>query len=587
MNLGCFFVSVFLSFLAAFFEGLSVVFLIPLVKGIIARDFSFVQELPYLKVITGYLFKGSVPFSNTAVFIWLVGIIFTATILKNALQYISSLYLSRGVRQFSHLIRQVIFNRYLSFGKMFFDRNNTGYLQTVLLNFTMAVMAQFKNLALMLSSLFMLAVYFTMMMFISWRLTFLVAAIFPVLSFTLKWLIEKIRKTSGFYTSSYAALSSNIANILSCIPLVKLYTMEEKEKKNFSDISRQIERLGFSIDKKQNLIAPIQEVTILIAILFLVAFMAFMIVKEKAGEISSYLIYFFLLKRASGFFGSFTNVEASLATVSGQISSLFRVLDNENKFFIPQGTREFTGLKEKIEINHLNFAYNEGTPVLKDISLHIDKGKMLGIVGPTGSGKTTLINLILRFYDSPPASIMIDGVDIREFSFKTLRNHMALVSQDTLLFNDTLKNNIIYGLDREVTEKELIDTLQKARLQEFILSLPKGLDTSIGDKGIRLSGGERQRLSIARALLKNADILILDEASSSLDTKTEIFIQQAIEELMRGRTVICIAHRLSTIKGMDKIIVIEGGMLKEEGSLLELLEKKGKFFEYWEAQKFR
>ncbi len=202
---------------------------------------------------------------------------------------------------------------------------------------------------------------------------------------------------------------------------------------------------------------------------------------------------------------------------------------------------------------------------------------MLGIVGPTGSGKTTLINLILRFYDSPPASIMIDGVDIREFSFKTLRNHMALVSQDTLLFNDTLKNNIIYGLDREVTEKELIDTLQKARLQEFILSLPKGLDTSIGDKGIRLSGGERQRLSIARALLKNADILILDEASSSLDTKTEIFIQQAIEELMRGRTVICIAHRLSTIKGMDKIIVIEGGMLKEEGSLLELLEKKGKF----------
>jgi len=197
-----------------------------------------------------------------------------------------------------------------------------------------------------------------------------------------------------------------------------------------------------------------------------------------------------------------------------------------------------------------------------------------------------LINLILCFYECPPSSIFVDDCDIKEFTAKSLRKHTALVSQETLLFNDSLRANIVYGLHRDVSEEEFIEISKKARLYDFIMSLPDKLDTLIGDRGVMLSGGEKQRVSIARALLKKAEILILDEATSSLDTHTERLIQEAIDEAVKGRTTIVIAHRLSTIRNADKIIVIGNGRVAEEGSLNELLAKKGKFYEYWEEQKF-
>ena len=207
-------------------------------------------------------------------------------------------------------------------------------------------------------------------------------------------------------------------------------------------------------------------------------------------------------------------------------------------------------------------------------------------MGPTGAGKTTIVSLLMRFYDCSPSSIFIDEEDIRNFTLKSLRSHIALVSQEILLFNDSIRNNIVFGLVRDIGEEELIEVTKKARLYNFILRLPNGFDTEIGDRGVKLSGGEKQRIAIARAILKGAEILILDEATSSLDSKTERLIQESIDEAIMGRTAIVIAHRLSTIKNANKIVVLEEGELVEEGSLQELLERKGRFFEYWEAQKF-
>ncbi|MEI6863153.1 MAG: ATPase, T2SS/T4P/T4SS family [Candidatus Omnitrophota bacterium] len=208
------------------------------------------------------------------------------------------------------------------------------------------------------------------------------------------------------------------------------------------------------------------------------------------------------------------------------------------------------------------------------------------VVGPTGSGKTTLISLIMRFYDCPKGAILLDGEDVREFTVKSVRRHIALVSQETLLFNDSIRNNLSFGLDREVSDDELIVVAKKARIYDLIASLPDGIDTEVGDRGIKLSGGEKQRVAIARALLKGSSILILDEATSSLDSKTESLIQDAVDSAIQNKTAIIIAHRLSTIKNADKIVVVEGGRVVEEGGLVELLEKKGKFYGYWQAQKF-
>lgn len=580
-----FIIPLFLGLLVAVFEGISAGLLVPLARGVIKMDFGFVRELPIFRnVVLRFV---QLPLSsNLFIFIMLVGVIFLAAIIRHIMQYLSSLSVCYQMTQFSNRLRKAIFSRYLSFGKLFFDRTNIGHLDYVLVQCAHIIIRHCMVLHDVFSNTFMFLVYIIIMFAISWKLTVFVIIVFPILNYSLKWLIKKIGKTSESYTKAHMALSRKIFNTLSCIPLVKAYTRDEEERREFDKASDLAAEWDFSMEKKLQLIRPVQEIILLIAILSLISFMAFMVLKGQSDKIGSFLVYFYILRRASGGFQIPNQTRVLVATISGPASELLKVFDDKRKFFVPEGDKAFGGLRRKIELNHLNFSYMEGLPILEDLSLSIEKGKLTAIVGPTGVGKTTLISLIMRFYDCPPSTIFIDGVDIREFTLKSLIRQMALVSQDILLFNDTLWNNITYGIDGPISEDKLIDVVKKARLYDFIMKLPKGLDTEIGDRGVKLSGGEKQRTSIARALLKNSEILILDEATSSLDTKTERLIQEAIEEAVRGRTTMVIAHRLSTIRNADKIVVIENGRLIEEGALNELLEKKGKFYQYWEEQKF-
>jgi subfamily B ATP-binding cassette protein MsbA len=501
-------------------------------------------------------------------------------------QYFASVCVSYQIANFSKGLKELIFSRYLSFGKLFFDRNNMGYLQNVLLDFTNSLTSHLKGIEVMLSWFFMLIVYLWMMFSISWKITAFVIIIFPLLNSVLRIIIAKIKRGSSYYARSYGELSKSISNILSCIPLVKLYTNERKEKEDFSILNERLKSIQFSIDKKQNLVAPLQESMLLVAVLLLISFMTFVIQKEKTGEIGTFLVYFYILKRSQTAFNALNNVRTSLAYANGPISAISEILDDKDKFFVEDGGKEFSELKEGIDFRHLSFSYIKGKEVLRDVTLKIDKGKFLALVGPSGGGKTTLINLILRFYDCPPNSILIDGNDIRSFTLKSLRSRIAVVSQDAWLFNDTIRNNIVYGLKKDIPAEQVARAAKNARLLDFINSLPEGFDTYIGDRGVKLSGGEKQRLSIARALLKGADILILDEATSSLDTKTERLIQESINEMIEHKTVIAIAHRLSTIQHADRIIVIDNGKTLEEGTLNELLASRGLFYEYWKDQKF-
>ena len=307
---------------------------------------------------------------------------------------------------------------------------------------------------------------------------------------------------------------------------------------------------------------------------------------NKPAEISVFVVFFYAARRSLPFFNIINDLRFVMAEVKPPIKELSKILDDQDKFFVVDGKKEFKGLERDISFSHLNFSYLKDVQILKDINLSVEKGKVTAIVGPTGSGKTTLISLLVRFYDCPPDSIFLDGVDIKEFTLKSVRSHIALMGQEILLINDTIKNNIIFGLDNEISAEQLVDVTKKARLYDFVMRLPKGFDTEIGDKGVKLSGGEKQRVAIARSLLKGSEIMILDEATSSLDSTTEKLIQEAIDQAVQGRTAIVIAHRLSTIKSVDKIVVIDNGIIVEEGTLETLLEKRGKFYEYWHAQKF-
>ncbi|OQA56261.1 MAG: Heterocyst differentiation ATP-binding protein HepA [Candidatus Omnitrophica bacterium ADurb.Bin277] len=574
-----------LSLLAALADGLSIGLLVPVVRGIFEKSFLFLEKIPWLLRLLE-LVIGSPAERYFLVFTCLILLIFFAAVVKNALTYAQSLLIFSHVREFENKLRKRIYERYLSFGKMFFDRANAGYLYQVLTVYPVHIAQELKQLQAAIFQIFSLMVYFGVGFLISWKLMLFAALVFPILHYSSQLLIKKIRASSRSFAKINNEMSAKISNALSCIMLVKTYANEAREQAWFNYASDRVRNAKYSIDKKQYLLQPAQEIMGLCMMLCLVGFMAFLLRQEGTEGAAGYMVYFIVVRRASGLFGVFNMIQSTLAGIWGPICEIRGIFDNKEKFFVPDGTRIFEQFKNKIEFKRLSFNYMEDKPILKDVSFVVRKGETVALVGASGSGKTTIINLLMRFYDGPSGAIFIDEIDIREFSIRSLRSKIALVSQDTYLLNASLRTNLLYGLEREVSAEELDSVLEKAHLKQIVKLV--GIEVPVGERGVKFSGGERQRISIARALLKNPDILLLDEATSALDTVTEGLIQGALQEVSRGKTVIVIAHRLSTIQYADRIVVLEKGCVVEEGRFENLLgNKKGYFYSYWQRQKLK
>lgn len=574
-----------LSIVAVSFEGLAMALLIPAIKGILQTDFQFVKDLFFfrnLEPLVPFLFK-----SDARIFSMLMLLLLGVFICKNVFRYFSSYVLTSRIREFSNALRKRIFTQYLSFGKAYFDKKNSGYLQQIIVVYTQQIAQELKQLHDFLTALFVIIVYFTIMMTISVTLTLFVLIVFPLLHFSSQWIIRKIKTTSVQYADSLNLLSKKLSNVLSCIMLIKAYSYEETEKNKFGQTSDKVMKFQLSIDKKQLLIPPLQEILVVIMLLLLVTVAGILIVNSSLQNIAGLAVFFLVLRRAMYNFGLFNTLQAAVASIQGPLAEIVRLYEDEKqkKYYISDGSIPFKGLEKQITINHLSFSYPSGAPILNDVSFTIEKNSMVALVGFTGSGKSTIANLLMRFYDCPRGSILIDGIDIQEFTHESLYRKIAFVSQSTQLFNDSVRENLLYGLDFEISHEKLEDALKRACLYDAVQKWPLGLDTEIGDHGIMLSGGERQRLAIARAILKDAELLIFDEATSSLDSNTEQLIQLAIEELIQNKTSLIIAHRLSTIEKANKAIVIEDGMVVEQGSISELLKARGPFYNFWSAQK--
>ena len=574
-----------LSLLASSFEAVSVALLIPFTHGVLKMNFMHVRDIPVLKTMMEYL-PGSIGQRNFAMFVILLSAIIGSAIMKNIWLYLSQIAVSYQVRKISHRLREAIFARYFALGKLFFDRENIGRLAQVLMGYTAQIAGSLNNMNRLLSDFFMWIVYITMLFVISWQLTLAVIFTFPVYHFALKWLFGRVEKNSLQLMETSNSLSKKICEILGGMVLIKSYSREDDENTKCGHLSEQYRKTEFSMDRKMGLISPVNEVTTLLVLLLLISVMSFLLIRMQIGSVGRFLVFFYLIRRVLNLTGTFNHAKSLISNLKGPIKEIMWVFDDGEKFFVKDGEKEFGGLKTTIEIRGLHFAYRKDVPVLTDLNILIPQGKLTAIVGSSGAGKTTLINLIMRFYDCDPGVIFLDGEDIRGFCLKSLRRHMAIVSQDTFLFSETLRENIVFGLSSFVSEEELWEATRKAQLESFVQSLPEGFETLVGDRGVKLSGGEKQRVAIARAILKKAEILILDEATSSLDSKTESLVQTAIGEAIQNRTSIVIAHRLSTIRHADQIIVLENGEMVETGTLRDLLARKGKFFEYWEAQKF-
>ncbi len=572
---------------ASIFEGMSVVLLVPLAVAMIQMNFSAIESFPVIRHLLAWIRVAEL--TPRLLFVVTVSIIILASAAKNIFQYGSMLTTAWIVRRFSNRLRKKIFRTYLKFGKTFFDENNTGYLHHILMNFTQEISDRLVALSYLLNQFFMLTVYLLVMFLISWKLTVVSLCIFPVLYWSVRWIVQKIRKTSQTYALTQKKLSEEIYNVLSCIPLVQAYRRENKEHERFSQMSGSVSHFQFSLDKKCQMIYPVQELIMLLGVIALISAMSYFVAYYRSAHlVGGFLVFFYVIRRATTCYSAVNNMFSVVASITGPAREILKVFEMscEPRYLIPDGKRLFEGLREHIVFRGLSFAYENGPEILRRIDAKILRGQVTAIVGPTGAGKTTLVNLLMRFYQAPPGQILIDKIPIEELTLDSLRAKIAYVSQEALLFNATIRDNITYGIDHEIGDASLMNVLRQARLEELIQRLPDGLETFVGDRGLKLSGGEKQRLEIARALLKDAEILIFDEATSALDSGTEKMIQLAIEEMIRTRTAIVIAHRLSTIRRADKIIVLENGLIAEEGALEDLLKAKGRFDAYWQEQKF-
>jgi subfamily B ATP-binding cassette protein MsbA len=307
------------------------------------------------------------------------------------------------------------------------------------------------------------------------------------------------------------------------------------------------------------------------------------LVSNGTLQVASLLTFFFVLFRFIPFVQDINGTRAFLSTLHGSANNIKNLLKTDDKNYFQNGHIKFKGLKTSINLVGVDFGYGDENLVLHNITLTIEKGKMTALVGASGAGKTTLADLIPRFYNATEGNVYIDETDIRLFEINSLRSQIAVVSQDTFIFNTSVWQNIAYGTP-EATNEQIQEAAKLANALEFILEMPQGFNTQLGDRGVRLSGGQRQRIAIARALLRNPEILILDEATSALDSLSERLIQDSLEKLSVGRTVIAIAHRLSTISKADKVVVLEAGRIVEQGKYEELLGRQGKLWEYHQMQ---
>jgi len=431
-----------------------------------------------------------------------------------------------------------------------------------------------------LTIIFSLVVMFS----ISWQLSIFVLLFIPISGFLISSIGKRLKRQSLRAQQESGQLISTVEETLTGLKIVKSYNAENTFKKRFTNSADRILKLVNKIGLKNNLAGPLSEVLGIVTIAILLWYGGKLVLIEKVIEGTTFIGFMAL---AYGILTPAKAISKASYRVKNGIAAadrVFEILYHEDTMPEDNNAIKLSGFNDKIELKNVSFKY-ENEYVLKDFSMTVEKGQSVALVGQSGSGKSTIANLLTRFYDVNEGTISIDGNDIKNTTKTSLRSQIGLVTQDSILFNNSIKNNLKIGKD-SATDEEIIEALKVANAWEFVKKLPNGIETNIGDAGNSLSGGQKQRLSIARAVLKNAPIMILDEATSALDTESERLVQDALENMMKNRTSVVIAHRLSTIQNADHIIVMKQGKMVEQGKHQELIDKKGVYYSLVMMQSF-
>lgn len=480
-------------------------------------------------------------------------------------------------------IREAVFRHLQRLDQAYFDRRKTGLIMSNLTNDVGALQtAIVDNLISFITEAVTLIGSLVFMFWIDWKLSLLTFIIVPVVLGITNIFGKKLRLAGHDVQGRIADITSLLQEVISGIRVVRSFAREAFELKRFEGENIRNFKAVMKATKLTALLGPMVEFSAAIAVVIILWYGGYSVVNGviTAGALIAFLIYAINLSNPVK---RLTQVYSNIQKAMAAGDRIIEILETKPEVVEKADAKELPALEGRVEFKHVDFSYDGEKLALKDVNLLVKPGHTVAIVGPSGAGKTTVANLLPRFYDVTAGELLIDGMNVKDVTMKSLREQIGLVPQDTMLFNATVKDNILYGR-LDASDEEVYAAAKAANALEFIEKLPEGMDTVVGERGNSLSGGQRQRIAIARAILKDPKILILDEATSALDTESEKLVQEALERLMRDRTAIVIAHRLSTIKNADHIVVLKQGMVEEAGTHEELLEKNGLYGHLYSVQ---
>ncbi len=506
--------------------------------------------------------------------------IFAAIALKNVLLYINLVLFAWLNSKISHQLRTSIFQQLMAVSNSYLQSQKSGYLLNLLASETWHVSEALERLVKIVISSCTVIVFIVLLLMLSWPLTLFVALALFCISALVRFLTQRVKQFGQQALRANSQLSVRMCEGLAGMQTIRSFSQETFEKKRFDDASQIVSQVFLKLNMFSMTTSPIFEVLGAMLVLFVLTIGLLF----NWVSLPSLLIFVLILYQLQPRIKAIGNDYVVILGLISSVDSVLDFIDHSNKIYVRSGYQPFMHLHDKIQVNNVSFRYGQGqNDALRDLSFFIPQGKTTALVGPSGAGKSTLINLLFRFYDPTAGEIRVDDQPLTQINLTDWRSHIALVSQDIFLFSDTVYHNIAYGR-LDATKDEILAAAQQAHAHQFISELPDGYQTLVGDKGIRLSGGQRQRIALARAIVRNPDILILDEATNALDTISESLIQEALEVFCRDRTVIAIAHRLSTIENAEQIVVMDSGQIKECGTLTQLLAKEGLFSELYRRQ---
>ncbi|MGJ8663364.1 MAG: lipid A export permease/ATP-binding protein MsbA [Marinicella sp.] len=475
-------------------------------------------------------------------------------------------------------LRSEVFAQYLKLPQRFYDKNSSGGLiSRITYDIEQMANGVSKNFVIIIRESLTIVFYLIVMFYYSWELALAAFLVFPVIAIIIRLINKRFRRIGHGIQKSIADITQTVEEVVKGHKIVKIFKGQKQEQNKFSSNIKTNRQLQVKIVATQEVMSSINLMLVAAALSFIM-YVAATSGMSAANFMSFMMAMLALMPTIKNLSAVFSTIQTTLAAADSVMHVLKESPEKDT------GSDEFEAAKVDFEFNQVSFSYDGEVTALSDINLNIAAGESVAFVGASGGGKTTLVNLVPRFYDITAGSILINGQNIQSFTLSSLRDHVSVVSQEVVLFNDTVRNNIAYGSQADSSDEDIIKAAKQANALSFIEQLPDGFDTELGDNGTRLSGGQRQRIAIARAILKNAPVLILDEATSALDTESEKHIQHALEHLMQNRTTLVIAHRLSTIENVDKVVVLDQGKIAQMGTHAQLLSEPGIYAQLQHSQ---